>query len=265
VTTEPDCLLVEIVDGVANVTLNRPQVRNAFDEVLIARITEAFVALDADARVRVVVLGGHGKAFCAGADLNWMKRMADFTIEQNRADAERLAAMLDAVYRCSKPVVARVHGDVYAGGVGLVAASDIAIAASEVHFALSETRIGLIPATIAPYVVRAMGENACRRYMMTAERFTAAEAFRIGLVHDLCPADQLDEHVGEVVDALLVASPDAVTEAKRLIRDVAAMPITAELRSETANRIAAIRASEQGREGVRSFLEKRKPSWVTES
>lgn len=249
--------------AVALVTLNRPEVRNAFNEALIAGLTTTFRALDADPTVRVVVLGAHGPAFCAGADLNWMKKMAAYTFDENIADATLLADMLHAIYACSKPVIGRIHGDVYAGGVGLVAVCDMAVAVTEAHFCLSETRLGLIPATISPYVMAAMGHQAARRYMLTAERFNAAEAYRLGLVHEICPAEELDEYVGALADALLGCSPQAVTAAKQLVRDMAGQAITPELRHETAVRIAQARSSDDGREGVKSFLEKRKPRWVT--
>jgi methylglutaconyl-CoA hydratase len=258
-----ESLRVEIDRGIARVTLARPEVRNAFDEELIARLAATFGALDGDASVRVVVLAADGTAFCAGADLNWMKRMAGFTREENEADGARLAAMLDAIWRCSKPVVARVQGDAYGGGVGLVAAADIAIASTDCRFALTETRVGLIPATIAPYVIASIGANAARRYFLTAERFDAHEAVRIGLVHATCATEALDAEVDRIVEALLSGSPHAVGEAKRLVRDVAGQPITPALRADTAGRIAAIRASDEGREGVTAFLEKRKPSWLT--
>ncbi len=251
-------------DGaVALVTLNRPEVRNAFNEALIAALQETFTALDRDPEVRVVVLGAHGPAFCAGADLNWMKKMAGYTFDENEADALCLADMLYAIYGCSKPVVARVHGDVYAGGMGLVAACDIAVASTNAHFCLSETRIGLIPATIGPYVIKALGEQAARRFMVSAERFEAAEAYRLGFVHELCQPDELDERLGEIVDALLLCGPQALAAAKRLVREIGSQSITPSLRADTARRIAEVRASDEGREGVTAFLEKRKPNWVT--
>jgi methylglutaconyl-CoA hydratase len=209
-----------------------------------------------------VVLAARGTAFCAGADLNWMKKMADYSHAENLADAAGLAAMLRAIHDCAKPVVARVQGDCYAGGMGLAAACDIVVAVDGAFFCLSEVRLGLIPATISPYVIRAIGTQAARRYFLTAERFTAAEAQRMGLVHDVVAADRLDETVAGLLKALLAASPHAVTQAKRLVRDVAGQPLTDTLVADTVTRIADIRASDQGREGVRAFLEKRKPSWL---
>ena len=248
--------------AVATVWLNRPDVRNAFNETSIAELTQAFKALDADASVRAVVLAAHGVAFCAGADLNWMKKMAGYSREENLADAAGLAAMLRAIHDCSKPVVARVQGDCYAGGMGLATACDIVVAADAANFCLSEVKLGLIPATISPYVIRAMGAQAARRYFITAERFSAAAAQRMGLVHECVPADALDDTVASLLKSLLAASPDAVAAAKRLVNDVAGRPLTDALVQDTVVRIADIRASEQGREGVRSFLEKRKPSWL---
>jgi len=248
--------------AVATVWLNRPDVRNAFNETSIAELTQAFRALDADSSVRAVVLAARGVAFCAGADLNWMKKMAGYSREENLEDAAGLAAMLRAINDCGKPVVARVQGDCYAGGMGLATACDIVVAAETANFCLSEVKLGLIPATISPYVIRAMGAQAARRYFITAERFSAAAAQRMGLVHECVPADGLDDAVGALLKALLAASPDAVGAAKRLVNDVAGQPLTDALVQDTVVRIADIRASEQGREGVRSFLEKRKPSWL---
>jgi methylglutaconyl-CoA hydratase len=248
---------------VATVWLNRPDVRNAFNQTTIAELTQAFHALGQDANVRAIVLAARGPAFCAGADLNWMKQMADYTHDENRADAALLAEMLRTIYRCPKPVVAKVQGDCYAGGMGLVAACDIAVAVEEVNFCLSEVRLGLIPATISPYVIKAMGENAARRYFLTAERFDAQQAQRIGFVHEVVGADALDAKLAEIVKALVSNSPNAVTQAKRLVREVGGMPLTDALIADTVEGIAQIRASDEGREGVRSFLEKRKPSWLS--
>jgi methylglutaconyl-CoA hydratase len=251
-------------DGaLAVIHLNRAEVRNAFNETTIAEITTVFRELGAAADVRAIVLAAHGPAFCAGADLNWMKKMAGYTHEENRADAAQLAEMLRTIYTCPKPVVAKVQGDCYAGGMGLVAACDIAVSVEEANFCLSEVKLGLIPATISPYVIKAMGENAARRYFLTAERFSAQEAQRIGFVQCVVKADALDATVADIVKSLVSASPNAVKEAKRLVRDVAGQPLTTELIADTAERIAEIRASEEGREGVRSFLEKRKPNWLS--
>ena len=247
---------------VGSVILNRPDVRNAFNEITIAELIGAFRALGAEDGIRAIVLAARGSAFCAGADLNWMKKMAGYTRAENLADAAQLAEMLRTIHSCPKPVVAKVQGDCYAGGMGLVAACDIAVAAETANFCLSEVKLGLIPATISPYVIRAMGESAARRYFLTAERFPAEEAKRIGLVHEVTAADALDEKIDHIVNALVYASPNAVKEAKRLVHDVAGMALTDELVSDTVERIGEIRASEEGREGVKSFLEKSKPSWL---
>jgi methylglutaconyl-CoA hydratase len=247
---------------VATVTLDRPDVRNAFNETTIAEITQAFRELGEDADLRAIVLAANGSAFCAGADLNWMKKMAGYTHAENQADALQLAEMLRTIYLCPKPVVAKVQGDCYAGGMGLVAACDIIVAVEEANFCLSEVKLGLIPATISPYVIKAMGENASRRYFLTAERFGAQEALRIGFTHEVVPADALDAKVAEIVKALVNNSPNAVRQAKVLVREVVGQTVDDALLADTAERIAHIRASEQGREGVASFLEKRKPSWL---
>jgi methylglutaconyl-CoA hydratase len=246
---------------VARVFLNRPEVRNAFNAEAIAELTGVFAELAADAGLRAIVLGGHGKAFCAGADLSWMRAMADYTWEQNRADAQALAEMLWTIWRCPVPVVGRVHGDCYAGGVGLAAVCDVLVAAD---FCLSEARLGLLPGTISPYVIRALGEQASRRYFVTAERFGAAQAAALGFVHEVCAADVLDAKVDEIVAALVANGPMALRACKALVQDVAGVAIDAALRDETARRIADIRASAEGREGVQSFLNKRSPAWLGE-
>ncbi|MYZ53921.1 enoyl-CoA hydratase/isomerase family protein [Malikia spinosa] len=246
----------------ATLTLTRPELRNAFNDEVIAELTQAFTELGAREDVRAIVLAAEGPAFCAGADLNWMRRMADYDREQNLADAARLAEMLRVIHQCPKPVVARVQGDVYAGGMGLVACCDIAISADSAHYCLSETRLGLVPATISPYVMRAMGPRAAQRYCLSAERFDAAEALRIGFVHEVVPADQLDARVDAVVKALIHASPAAVCACKRLLQEVAQREIDAALIAQTVEAIADIRSSTEGREGVQSFLQKRQPAWL---
>ncbi len=247
---------------VARVYLNRPDVRNAFNEGVVAELGAAFPGFAADASLRAIVLGGHGKAFCAGADLSWMREMAGYTWEQNRADAQALADMLWAVWSCPVPVVGRIHGDCYAGGVGLASVCDVLVAAEGVNFCLSEAKLGLLPGTISPYVIRAMGEQASRRYFVTAERFSAAQAHAMGFVHELCAVDRLDEKVDEIVAALVANGPMATRACKKLVQDVAGLPIDESLRTETARRIADIRASDEGKEGVQSFLNKRKPAWL---
>ena len=257
----PRGLAIAIADGVATVTLARPEVHNAFDEALIVELTRALKALDADPAVRVVVLCGEGRSFCAGADLTWMQRMAGYDHAANLADAGALAAMLAALDRSTKPTIARVHGAAYGGGVGLVACCDIAVAAEDAVFALSEARLGLIPATIGPYVVAAIGRRAARRYFLTAERFGAADALAIGLVHAVVPAAGLDARVRDLVDQLLAAGPRAQAESKALIRAVAGRPIDDTVIADTVEWIAAVRASPEGREGIAAFLARRPPAW----
>lgn len=246
---------------VAEVWLNRPEVRNAFNDGVIAELTTAFGQLGQEPGLRAIVLAGHGKAFCAGADLNWMKSMAGYSWEENHADAGRLAEMLWTLYSCPLPIVGRLHGDCYAGGVGLAAVCDVLVAADGMQFCLSEARLGLLPATIGPYVVKALGEQASRRYFTTAERFDAATALRLGFVHEVVAADALDAKVAEIVATLVANGPAAVKACKQLVKDVSARPIDAALRDDTARRIADIRASAEGREGVQAFLGKRDPAW----
>jgi methylglutaconyl-CoA hydratase len=260
----PTTLKIETARRVAVVWLARAEVRNAFNEDMIAELTDVFRSLGTDASVRAIVLAALGPAFCAGADLEWMRRMARYSRDENRADALKLATMLRTIAECPKPVIARVHGHAYAGGMGLVAACDIAVAALDAEFCLTETRLGLIPATIAPYVLRAIGPQQARRYFLTAERFNASEALRIGLVHNIVPAAALDESINEVLGALMLTSATAVAESKRLVRELAGRPIDDALVGDTADRIAAARASDDGREGIASFLEKRKARWVVE-
>jgi methylglutaconyl-CoA hydratase len=255
-------LNIALTGPVARVTLNRPEVRNAFNEGLIAELTAAFTELGARPDLRAIVLAAEGKAFCAGADLNWMKAMSGYSWDENHADAAKLADMLWAIYSCPVPVIARVQGDVYAGGVGLVACADIVVAADTAGFCLSEAKLGLMPATIGPYVVKALGEQASRRYFVTAERFSAAEAQRLGLVNEVVAADALDAKVDGLVAAITANGPAAARACKQLVKDVAGREITPALRDDTARRIADIRASDEGREGVQSFLTKRKPNWL---
>lgn len=255
-------LQLNMQGGVATLVLNRPEVRNAFNDEVIAELTQAFADLGQRDDVRCIVLAAEGVAFCAGADLNWMKRMADYTHAENLADAGMLAEMLRVVYTCPKPTIAKVQGDVYAGGTGLVAACDIAVSVDTAGYCLSEVKLGLIPATISPYVIRAMGARAAHRYFLTAERFSAAEALRIGFVHEVVPAAELDAKVAELAKALVGAGPQAVRLCKKLVQDVAEQEITPALIRSTVESIADIRVSPEGREGVQSFLQKRKPSWL---
>jgi len=260
----PAAQFIEVTErnAIAIVVLNRPDVHNAFNAQVIAELTRTFAALDADDAIRAVVIAGAGKSFCAGADLNWMKEMAGYSRAQNLADAQALAVMLRTLNGMTKPTVARVHGAAMGGGVGLVACCDIAVAAQEATFALSEAKLGLIPATISPYVIEAIGTRYARRYFLTAERFDAAEAYRIGLVHDIVPLAELDGRVNELLGALLHAGPRAQAECKTLIRNVAHRPIDAQVIAGTARHIADVRASPEGKEGIAAFLGKRKAAWV---
>jgi methylglutaconyl-CoA hydratase len=252
-------------NGVALITLNRPEVHNAFDETLIAELTRALAALDAAPTVRAVVLLGAGPSFCAGADLNWMRRMAGYSYEENSADAAALATLLETLYALSKPTIARVHGAAYGGGVGLIACCDIAVAVPDAMFSLSEARLGLIPATIGPYVIEAIGVRHARRYFISGERFEAAEAFRLGLVHDLAPLAELDGKINELLGALLLAGPHAQAAAKALIRAVAHRPIDRNVIDDTVARIATLRATDEAREGMAAFLNRRPAAWVPDN
>ncbi len=250
--------------GTATVWLNRPDVHNAFDDELIGALTKELKRLEADKSVRVVVLEGRGKSFSAGADFNWMKRAAKYSQAENVRDAQALADLLRALNRLKKPTIAAVQGNAFGGGVGLVACCDIAFAAEHVHFAFTEARLGLIPATIGPYVVRAIGQREARRYFLTAESFGAEEALRIGLVHQVCRLVDLNRLIRQTVDALLACGPVAQKEIKKLIRRVQYGSIDSAMIAETAERIAAMRVSAEGQEGMAAFLEKRKPAWRKE-
>ncbi|NKF22144.1 enoyl-CoA hydratase-related protein [Solimonas marina] len=252
---------IERAGGVARLWLNRADVHNAFNETLIAELTAALQALDADAGVRVVVLGGRGKSFCAGADLAWMRRMASYRHDENLADAERLAALLRMLHGMTKPTVARVQGAALGGGTGLVAACDIVLATPQASFGTTEVRLGLIPATISPYVLQAIGARAAQRYFLSGERIDAAEAQRIGLVHEVCEADVLDARLDAMLAALLAGAPQAQADAKRLIADVAGRPIDEALIADTSRRIAQTRAAAEARDGIAAFFDKRRPSW----
>ncbi len=245
------------------ITLNRADRHNAFDDALIAELTDVLRSMEAEEAIRVVVLAAAGRSFSAGADLNWMKRMAGYSMDDNRRDAMGLGALMRTLAHLRKPTVARVQGAAYGGGVGLVACCDIAVATQNATFSFSEAKLGLIPAVISPYVVAAIGERATRRYFLTAERFDAAEAWRLGLVHELARDEtEMDEKIGDIVDQLLACGPVAQTEVKALLRAVANRPVTSELIQDTAERIAKIRSSPEGREGISAFLEKRRAGWI---
>lgn len=252
---------IERRGALATLWLNRPEIHNAFDENLIAALTAALHTLDGDRGVRVVVLAGRGKSFCAGGDLGWMQRMAGFSAAENQRDAGALAEMLHVLATLSKPTIARIHGAALAGGMGLVAACDIAIAVPQASFGTTEVRIGLIPAVISPYVIAAIGARAAQRYFLTAERFAATEAQRLGLVHELCEADALDTRIADLTQALLAGGPQAQAASKRLIAAVASRALDAALIADTTQRIAATRSSDEAREGVAAFFGKRAPAW----
>jgi methylglutaconyl-CoA hydratase len=257
-------IITEVDNAVGILTLNKAERHNAFDEVLIAEITAGLRELAADPRVRAVVLSSTGKSFCAGADLNWMKRAAGYSQEENLRDAHKLAELMRTLNELPKPTIARVQGPAYGGGVGLIAACDIAVATYDALFALTEVKLGILPAVISPYVLAAIGERHARRYMLTAERLSAAEAYRIGLLHEIVPGEeQLDEAIGEILDSLLKNGPQAQAQCKGLIRAVSGQPIDETTIEETAQRITSVRSSPEGKEGLTAFLEKRKPSWVT--
>ena len=251
--------------GVAVIWLNRPDLRNALNAELIAELTDAVSTASLDDDVRAIVIAGRGKAFCAGADLNWMKAAANYGPAENEADAAKLAAMLRAIAESPKPTVARIHGPAYAGGLGLVAACDIAVASFDARFCLTEVRIGLIPGMISPYVIRAMGPRAASRWFLTGEVFDGAEAYRNGLVQEIAAPEELDGAVNALLGHLLQGGPTALAATKQLIRDVAFRPVDDALVRDTAARIARIRASDEGREGIASYLEKRKPGWHPEA
>jgi len=256
-------ILTEVSRGVGIITLNRPERHNAVDDRMIGELISAVAAMEADAAVRVLVISSTGKSFCAGADLNWMRRAADFTPQDSLVDARALAEMLRALAQMGKPTIARVQGPAYGGGVGLVAACDVAIATYEAQFTLSEVRLGITPAVIAPHLIAAIGERYARRYMLTAEPFAAAEGYRIGLLHEIVPDEaSLDEAVGEIVDALLKNGPRALAACKTLIRAVSGKPLEAALVEDTAQRISAIRATDEAREGMAARLQKRIPRWA---
>lgn len=258
-------LQTEIKDGIATIRMNRPDVHNAFDDVLIAALAEELCRLDRLPEARVIVLAANGKSFSAGADLNWMRRMANYSQEENLRDAMALAGLMRTLDGVKKPTVARVQGAAFGGGVGLVACCDIAIASTQATFSLSEVRLGLIPSVISPYVIAAIGEREARRYFLTAERFDAVEARRIGLVHDVVDSGALDETVAKIAGQLLKGGPQALAAAKKLIADVSRRPMDDALSAETARRIAAIRIGSEAQEGLAAFFEKRSPAWTKRS
>jgi len=259
---EYQTLFVDIKQNIGIVWMNHPKLHNALNGTMIAELTAAMRALSDDPAVRAVVLAGAGESFCAGADMKWMQDMAVGSFKKNQTDAEKFATLLHTINTLKKPTIARVHGPVFADGIGLVAACDMAVAAYEAEFCLSEVRFGLIPMVTGPYVIRAMGERATRRYSYTAERFTAAEAYRIGLVSDIAPLEDLDARINELLGQLLQGGPIAQTISKHWIRMVAGVPAAPDLIKESAGYLAEVRASQEGREGILAFLEKREPAWL---
>ena len=247
---------------IAIIWLNRPELRNAMNDVVIAELTEAVGSAVEDNAVRAILLAGRGSAFCAGGDLNWMKKARDMSADEARKDSGHLAGVMRMLYESPKPTVARVHGPAFAGGMGLVAACDIAVASTDAKFCLSEVKLGLIPSMISPYVLKAIGEARARRYFLTGEVFSAAEAYRIGFVHELSQPEELDATINALLGHLILGGPKALGECKQLIRDMAGRPIDDALTADTAARIARVRASDEAQEGIAAFFEKRKPKWV---
>jgi methylglutaconyl-CoA hydratase len=250
--------------GVATLTINRPDIHNAFDDALINRLLQAIESVEVDPKARIVVLRSEGKSFSAGADLRWMRRMADYSESENLNDALVLASLMDKLNSLSKPTIAAVQGAAFGGGVGLVACCDMAVASESAKFCLSEVRLGLIPAVISPYVIAAMGERAARRYFLTAERFDAVEAHRLGLVHEVVPDAQLQVQVDALIEQLLKGGPCSLAAAKSLIFAVSRQPTSEGVIKDTAQRITAARASDEGKEGLNAFLNKRTPAWIPE-
>lgn len=249
---------IAIKDSVATVWLNRESTRNAFDGVMIAELTQAFRQLGEQDEIRAIMLAAKGAVFCAGADLNWMKRAAGYSFEENQADAKRLADMLYAIHSCPKPVIARVQGDCHGGGVGLVAAADIAIAVNGAQFSFAEVKLGLIPATISPYVIRAIGARMAQRYFLTAEKFDTMQAQRMGLIHEVVAAEELVSKTDKIIAAIVMNGSNALAACKNLIDNVAGRQIDLVLIAETADRIARVRASEEAKQRMQMFLQTRR-------
>ncbi|MFT6340497.1 MAG: methylglutaconyl-CoA hydratase [Alcanivorax sp.] len=252
----------QIKDRVAQITLDNPDKRNAFDDTIIASLTEAFEKAGNDDSVRIVVLQATGKHFSAGADLNWMRAMGKLDAQQNRDDALKLARLMQAIDQCPKPVIARVQGAAFGGALGLICAADMAVAADNARFCLSEVKLGIVPAVISPYVVRAMGARQANRYFMTAEVIPASKAVALGLAHEVVPESELDEAVNSLITALLSAGPRAQIEARNLIARVSDGSIDQSMLNDTADLIARLRTGEEGQEGLSAFLEKRTANWI---
>jgi len=260
--SEPRVLTHVGADGIGTITFNRPQLHNAIDESVISEFTDGLKRLAAEPTARAIVVTGNGKSFCAGADLNWMKRTAAYSEDENYRDALGFTELLATLNTMPVPTIARVHGPAYGGGVGIVAACDIAIGTPQALFCFTEIRLGLIPAMISPYSVAVIGERAARRYMLTAERIDATEALRIGLLHEVCDSADLDSRIGKITEHILRGGPASIAASKRLIADVAHAPVDQAMRDYTARAIASIRASSEGKEGIDAFLSKRTPAWA---
>lgn len=258
---ELNTVRLERTRQVARVVLNRPEIRNAFNDQMLEDLLSVFSNIKADDTIRVIVLTGEGKAFCAGADLHWMKRVVDYSYEENYQDSLRLAEMLYEIYSCPKPVVGRINGSAIGGGTGLVAVCDISFAADNAVFALTETKLGLTPAAISPYLIKRMGERNLREYFLTGAKFTASGAAELGLINAAVPADELDSRISSTVELILTGGPEALAVTKELIRNIAERPLE-ELGPYTAEVIARLRMSSEGQEGMNAFLEKRKPEWI---
>jgi methylglutaconyl-CoA hydratase len=256
-----ETITYSLKDRIATITLNRPEVHNAFNEVMIAELTEIFKEISEDEQVRVVVLTGEGKSFSAGADLNWMKKMINFSYEQNLDDSLKLAELFYLMYSLPKPVIARVNGAAIGGGTGLVAVCDIAIASEKAKLSLSEVKLGLVPACISPYVIRKVGEGRCREFFLTGERLTAKRAAELGLVNQAVPPEELDQAVQEKAAQLVSSGPEALAMCKELLKNVPGMEFE-RAKTYTADMIASMRISDEGQEGMNAFLEKRKPNWT---
>jgi methylglutaconyl-CoA hydratase len=256
-----ETILYSTEDKIAKVYPNRPEVHNAFNEVMIAELTEIFKDISEDDEIRVVVLTGNGKSFSAGADLNWMKKMINFSYEQNLEDSLKLAELFYLMYSLPKPVIARVNGAAIGGGTGLVAVCDIAIASEKAKFSLSEVKLGLVPACISPYVIRKVGEGRCREFFLTGERLTAKRASELGLVNQVVSPEELDEAVQEKATHLVSSGPRALAMCKELLKNVPGMDFE-KAKTYTADMIASMRIGDEGQEGMNAFLEKRKPKWT---
>lgn len=261
-TTTSAPFITEIAGGVATVTLSRPELHNAIDDDVIARLTRELQGLGRDQVVRVVILAATGKSFCAGADINWMKRMAEYGAEENLEDAKALAGLMFTLGSLRKPTIAAVQGSAFGGGVGMIAACDIAIAARDAEFALTEVKLGIIPAAVGPYIVTALGPRQATRYMLTGERFGAERAKELGLVHEVADRAEVLPMAKSLAQKLLENGPRAMGEVKNLVRYVIGHELNEALAAQTAGHIARVRASNEGREGLAAFLEKRKPNWI---